>query len=326
MAQFLLTPIPATVPGGVDYDGGANSIRISNFSPTDDGHNYWAGYFNDDWKLTTKLTVNLGLRWEHFGGIEENHGRQGNFVPGIPGSTAEMLYPNNGKNQQIPINPAFPALLAKDGIALKYINNPALVNVQNDNFGPRAGIAYQITPKLVVRSGFGMFYNSFENEGYGPNIGENYPFQFNLSPPLPNGSLPMALNNADGSSCSPAATLESTFSCISLIPSKVNVSGIGPQGLQHNWITPYTMSWNFTTEYEVSPSMTLTVAYVGTGARHLATGGISNSYTAFQLNPQGINCGVGGPIPFPGLGCNNSMQDTQGNSNYNGLQTSLEKR
>jgi hypothetical protein len=328
MAQMLLTPALATVPGGINYDGGADTVYVSNFSPTDDGHNYWAGYFQDDWKVTRKLTLNLGLRWERFGAIEENHGRQGNFVPGTPGSTAEMLYPNNGKNQQIPINPAFPKLLAKDGIALKYINNPALVNVQNDNFGPRAGFAYQVTPKLVVRSGFGMFYNSFENLGYGPNIGENYPFQFTINPPLVNGSLPMNLSNAGGASCPQpnAATLEYTFSCISLNPALVDVNGIGPQGFQYNWITPYTMSWNFTTEYELAPSTTLTVAYVGSAARHLATGGVSNSYTAFQLNPNGINCGAGGPIPFPGIGCNNSMVDTQGNSNYDGLQTTLQKQ
>jgi hypothetical protein len=328
LAQMLLTPIPATVPGGINYDGGADTVYVSNFSPSDDGHNYWAGYFQDTWKVTRKLTLNLGLRWEHFGAIEENHGRQANFVPGTPGSTAEMLYPNNGKNQQIPINPAFPALLAKDGIALKYINNPALVNVQNDNFGPRFGFAYQITPKLVVRSGFGMFYNSFENLGYGPNIGENYPFQFTINPPLVNGSLPMNLSNAGGASCGQphAATLESAFSCISLNPALVDVNGLGPQGFQYNWITPYTMAWNFTTEYEVSPTTTLTVAYVGSAARHLASGGASNSYTAFQLNPNGINCGAGGPIPFPGLGCNDSMVDTQGNSNYDGLQTTFLKQ
>lgn len=326
MAQMLLTPVASTVPNGVNFAGGSDQVFVSNFSPTDDGHNYWAGYFQDNWKVTRKLTLNLGLRWEHFGAIEENHGRQGNFVPGKPFGGAEMLYPNNGKNQQIPVNPNFATLLAQDGIALKYINNPTLVTVQNKNFGPRVGFAFQATHKLVVRSGFGMFYNSFENQGYGPNIGENYPFQFTINPPLPNGSLPMPLNNANGSNCSPAATLENTFSCISLDPAQVNVSGIGPQGLQYNWITPYTMDWNFTAEYEVSPSTSLTVAYVGTSARHLATGGASNSYSAFDLNPQANDCSAGGLAPFPGLGCNNSMVDTQGNSYYNGLQTTFERR
>ena len=43
---------------------------------------------------------------------------------------------------------------------------------QENNFAPRVGAAYEITPKLVVRGGYGIFYNSFENQGYGPNIGD----------------------------------------------------------------------------------------------------------------------------------------------------------
>ena len=336
MAQFLLTPemntvgLPeCTATSGqgcaVNFAGGSDSIFVSNFSPTDDGHNYWAGYFQDDWKVTPKLTVNLGVRWEHFGAIEENHGRQGNFSASP--SAAEMLYPANGKNQTLLQSaPQFPAILAKDGIALKFIDNPGLANVQNTNFGPRIGVAYQINPKLVMRTGFGMFYNAFENAGYGPNIGENFPFQFTIEPPAPNGNVPHTLTNLDGSVCSPAATIENTFSCISLVPSQVNVNGIGPQGLQYNFKTPYSLGWNFTLQYALSPSTSLTVAYVGDGSRHLLSGGASNSPTFIETNPTATVCGPGGITPYPDLGCNDSIQDTQGNSNYHSLQTSLEKR
>jgi hypothetical protein len=339
MAQMLLTPqmnsvgLPActsTAGNGcaVNFDGGADTVFVSNFSPTDDGRNYWGAYFQDDWKVTPKLTLNLGLRWERFDPIVENHGRQGNFVPGIPFSTAEMLYPNNGKNQAIlQTTPQFTDILAKDGIALKFINNFGLSNVQNDNFGPRLGVAYQVTPKLVVRTGFGMFYNSFENAGYGPNIGENFPFQFTINPPAPNGSSPIPLKNPDGSVCSPAATLENTFSCISLVPSQVNTNGLGPQGLQYDWKTPYTLGWNLTWEYALTPTTSLTVAYVGDGSRHLITGGPSNPTTSvIDINPLSTVCGAGGLNPYPDLGCNDSMQNTQGNSYYNSLQTSVQKR
>ena len=54
-----------------------------------------------------------------------------------------------------------------------------LLQTQKANFAPRAGFAYQVNSKLVARGGFGVFYNSFENQGYGPNIGENYPFVYN---------------------------------------------------------------------------------------------------------------------------------------------------
>ena len=52
---------------------------------------------------------------------------------------------------------------------------------QKNNFAPRFGFAYQVTPKLVARGGIGLFYNAFENQGYGPNDGENYPFVFNFN-------------------------------------------------------------------------------------------------------------------------------------------------
>lgn len=339
MAQMLLTPqtnslglsecaAPAGPGCAVNFAGGADTVYVSNFSPSDDGHNYWGAYFQDDWKVTPKLTLNLGLRWEHFGAIEEFWGRQGNFVPGTPFGTAEMLYPNNGKNQALlQSTPEWTSILAKDGIALKFLNNYGLANVQNNNFGPRVGLAYQATPKLVMRTGFGMFYNSFENAGYGPNIGENFPFQYTISPVKANGSVPIPLNNLNGTTCSPAATLEVTFSCIALAPSQVDVEGLGPQGLQYNWKTPYTLGWNLTFEYELTPSLTATVAYVGDGSRHMITGGASNPSTyTINLSPTATICGPGGITPFPDIGCNDSIQDTQGNSYYNSLQTSLEKR
>src|SRR6202035_888012 len=77
----------------------------------------------------------------------------------------------------------FVDLLAQDGITLLQTNRwgQGLLQTQKTNIAPRIGFAYQVNPKLVVRGGVGLFYNSFENQGYGPNIGENYPFVFNLS-------------------------------------------------------------------------------------------------------------------------------------------------
>ena len=71
-AQLLLAPIPSTVPtapGAGDYIGGADYIIASNFANTDMQRDYYGSYFQDDWKVTPKLTVNLGLRWEYFGQI-----------------------------------------------------------------------------------------------------------------------------------------------------------------------------------------------------------------------------------------------------------------
>ena len=50
-AQFVLTPTPASVPGGIDYNGGPNSVAISRIETTDARRKYIAGYFQDDWKV-----------------------------------------------------------------------------------------------------------------------------------------------------------------------------------------------------------------------------------------------------------------------------------
>ena len=327
LGQFLVTPGPTSVTDGISNFGGADTVYVSNFSPSDDGHNYWAGYFQDDWKVTPKLTVNLGLRWDHFGQIIENHGRQANFLPNVvPGGQARYLEPSNGKNQAIAVNQTFPTGLAKDNIDLQYLSNFALATSQNTNFGPRIGVAYRVLPKLVVRTGFGIFYNGFENAGYGPNIGENYPFQFTLDYFYPNGGTPITLKNASGGACITGLTLEGTFPCISLDPSLVNTEGAGLEGLQYNFKTPYTMGWNFTLEYQMTPSMTLTVGYVGNATRHLDVDPGANSEPEIEMNPIANTSGIGSAEPFPDFGSGGSYQMSAGSSYYDGLQTSFEKR
>src|SRR2546430_11258622 len=64
IAQALLIPEASTV-GGVNYVGGPSSVFVSNISLTDNGKNYYGGYFQDDWKITPKLTLNLGIRWDY---------------------------------------------------------------------------------------------------------------------------------------------------------------------------------------------------------------------------------------------------------------------
>ena len=132
------------------------------------------------------------------------------------------------------------------------------MQTQKTNFAPRVGFAYQINPKLVVRGGFGFFFNSFENQGYGPNIGENYPFvyNFNYASPVPSGSPP-GFNVSPISFSTPfagcptagpggTATFESGFSCIQFSPAAVNAQGLGLQGLQFDYKTPRTLAVNTT--------------------------------------------------------------------------------
>jgi hypothetical protein len=342
-AAFLLTPVAAQNGGTIGFVGGSTNIYASNISLTDNGKNYYGTYFNDDWKITPKLTVNLGLRWDFFGLVFEHHGAQANFVPGGP-PTGSPMYLLPGGSNPANLSTSFTNLLAADGITLAITNKygKGLGNSQKSNFAPRLGFAYQVTPKLVARGGFGMFYNGFENRGFSPNLGENYPFQFNFNYSSPNDGNPRSFPGcAAVAPYGGTATFEAGFACTPLDPTTVLANGLGLRGIQFNYQTPYTMSGNFTLQYQLTPTLTVQAGYVTSLARHLEVFPGSNNPTAIlptgaQLtNTAGPNGTPGsgatytpaeGGLPFPDFGGNNSYAVTSGNSFYHGLQTKAEKR
>lgn len=347
-AAFLLTPVPTTVANGISYVGGSTNIYASNTYLTDDGKNYYGTYFNDDWKVTPKLTLNLGLRWDFFGLVYEHHGAQANFVPsGAPTGAPMMIFP--GSTNQAQFSTSFTNLLAADGIGLgvtgKY--GKGLGNSQKTNFAPRFGFAYQATPKLVARGGWGIFYNGFENRGYSPNLGENYPFEFDFNYGQIDDGTPRTFPgcaNAGGAGMGATvgytATFETGFACTPLNPTLVQANGLSLRGIQFNYQTPYTMSGNFTLQYELTPTLTFQAGYVSTLARHLEVFPNTNNPTAILpintplTNTAGPNGTPGsgawpasqGGVPWPDFGTNTSYAITSGNSHYNGLQTRVEKR
>jgi hypothetical protein len=322
-AQMLITPIASILPagdGGIGYNGGADSVLVSNIAMTDDGKNYWGLYGEDDWKVTSKLTLNLGLRWEFFGQTYEHFGAQANFIPGINGAAGTYLIPSKRKTDVL--SPSFLALTAKDNINIVYSNNLSLGLSQHTNFGPRLGLAYQWTPKLVMRAGFGIFYNGFENRGYSPNIGENYPFQFGFS----FGSQPdqQPLNSSvfstfAGTPCANTFPFEAGFTCTPLVTSLVEASGLPLEGIQYNYITPRTEGWNLTLQYELSPSTTVSLGYVGNSVHHLEAFPGSNNVNQILLPTAAT---VYQYMDFtPGQ----SYAATEGDSYYDALQLTFEK-
>ena len=115
-----------------------------------------AGFVEDDWKVTPKLTLNLGLRYDF------------------------ATPPYEGKNQVANFNPAGSGSLSfATGGSL---GNRTLVSPATTNFGPRIGISYSVDPKTVVRGGYGVYYSLLERIGSENQLALNPPFLVNKTP------------------------------------------------------------------------------------------------------------------------------------------------
>ena len=351
-AQLLITPQAATVPGGVSYVGGANQVQASNISKTYDARKYFAGYIQDDVKLTPRLTINAGVRYDYFSPISETNGAQANFIQaGGPLNAPTFLIPASGKSPRqlssTANNPSlagngFLDLLAKDGIDLLSTDayGKGLTVTSKNNVSPRFGFAYEANPKLIIRSGIGLFFNAFENAGFGPNIGRNYPFAYSFNF-LNNGSdaAPFSSGSNPYGTCATAgpggsATIGSGLSCAAFTPLAVNASGLGLAGLSFNFKTPSTISSNLSLQYAITQNMSATVAYVYTHASHLQVS-VGDNLPSVILpaqtplvrdNALPVSATNQNYLPFPDFGQNGNYQQTLGASVYNGLQTKLEQR
>ncbi len=315
-AQFLLSPAAAPGLGGTLL-GGANNVNASNFGDVAAQRSYYGAYFQDDWKITSRLTLNLGLRWDWFSPTGERYGAQANFVPGNPGAGAEYIIPANRINGP-PLSPSFTQLLTQSGIALNYTNayGSGLSIVQKDNFAPRFGFAYQATQRLVVRGGYGIFYGAFENRGGYPSLGYNYPFQYTFNFPAANAVSPNYYPNGT------IATLENGLSSVPLNPTAVNASGLNLRGIQFHYQTPYVQSYNLTLEYQLSNSDVVSAGYVASLSRHLESFASTNNQSVLLplgYNPQNY-------VPFPDFARGSSYAATIGTANYHALQTKYQHR
>ncbi len=316
-AQFLLTPTASTVPGGVDFVGGANQLQASPFGRIPNYRTYWGTYFQDDWKVSPKLTLNLGLRWEHFSLTNAKESVQANFVPG-PGKPRFIIPLSRKDNPKV--SQSFLDGLTRDGIDLVYSDDygSGIGITQKKNFGPRIGFAYQFNSKLVVRGGYGIYYGAFENRGGFPNLGYNYPFQFDFNFLAPSEVAPLIY--PDGSQ----ATLERGLLGVPLDPLKVNASGLNLRGIEFNYKTPYTQGYNVIAQYEISPRNSIEVGYVASLGRHLEAFIGTNLQNKILPPAQGLN--PQNYVPFPTFARGSSYASTGGNSHYHALQSKYQRR
>lgn len=314
-ADILLTPIAATVPNGVNFVGGANNVFASNITNLDDLRHYWGVYFQDDWKVNSKLTINLGLRWEYFGGLSDPSGKQAGLSIS---NTGQATYSIPSAQKSAPISSAFTSLLATDGVGLNYIDSKSLFTTPKDNFAPRVGLAYQLTQKLVARAAYGLFYGGFENLGGAPDPGFNYPWAVNLRFNATNNILPVIYPNGQ------YATLENGLTAPNPDPTSPNFSpkGLSLIGYQRPWKTSYVQEWNGSVQYQITPSQSLSVAYVGNNSHHLLNGEKRNVPNV--LLPPGTT--VTPYLQYPDFGENTDYLTPRGAAYYESVQFTYERR
>jgi len=312
LAQMLLSPIPGTVTGAADYVGGADNVGASNIANTSMKHLYYAGYFQDDYKPTKKLTLNLGVRYEYFGQLLENRGNQSNFI--LTGANGHSTFLLTQKRCSTPFSADFKAAEVTDGIDTVCSSQPGLGVSQKANISPRFGFAYELTHKLVARGGYGMFYGGFENSVVETYI--DFPFQFDLSYPYLVPNQPVTFANGS------IGTLETGLTGIPLTPAAVEPGGVSFTGEDYNMPTPYTQGYNLTLQYALTSKDTVQASYVGNTVHHL--GSYVNPQTPHEMLPPGLN--VTNYIPYPDFTPYITYTKFSANSHYSSLQVNYERR
>jgi outer membrane receptor protein involved in Fe transport len=159
MADFLLGQSGNPVAQGGNGSGFSNINAADVASGIPDGADRItdiAPFVQDDWKVNSRLTLNFGLRWEYLGFPVDKYGRRGNFdyrlyqPPPAGGSTsAGFVQTSNALHPLAGLPKVSPTLLD---------------HAPDKNFAPRFGFAYRLSNKLVVRGGYGIFYDRLSNQ------------------------------------------------------------------------------------------------------------------------------------------------------------------
>jgi hypothetical protein len=251
-------------------------------------------YAQDDWKVNAKLTLNLGVRYEYATPQWEDGNHMANFDP----VNKTLVYAAGGD-----------------------IFKRALVRPDRNNWAPRVGLAYQIMPKTVIRSGYGISYIHFNRLG-----GENL---LAYNPP---SVIDVAINNPSPLNASLCAADVASPTCFrptmmgytpnQISPTKVDLTNTQLRYTPQDNRTGYVQSWHLTLQRELAKDLVLDVAYVGNHSVKLMI--LGDAKQARAQNPN-ENIGLNARRPYQGFA---GIEEAWGAgfSNYNGLQVKLEKK
>ncbi|HEY0759965.1 MAG TPA: hypothetical protein VGD59_11985 [Acidisarcina sp.] len=308
-------------------------------------------YANDKFNVTSTLAVTAGLRWDYDGAISEKYGHLVNF---------DARRYNYDPTSDTIVNDGL-LVAGNDKQFHTSGTSSSTLNGRQWGLAPRVGLIYSLKENLVMRAGFGLYFDRGEFFSYfspGAGNGYNGPFGVTLQPPfvLPTASVAGATLSQPFTAVAPVTGDPATFAA--LLPNAGQLaSGDYPAGNQfgsylfagydiHNKL-PYSENWNLDVQWQPRNNWTADVAYTGNHGLHLITPvpfnqpGIATpshpihgqtssygygSYTT-NLAEEPINTATGGNtelrVPFIGYSPNSVLYEATAISHYDALQTSL---
>jgi hypothetical protein len=264
-----------------------SQLALTSFTVMNQGQKMYFGFIQDDFKVNSKLTLNLGVRYEFSTAPREKENRFANFDP----ATGTMVF-------------------AKEGDLF----DRSLVHPDKNNLAPRLGFAYSPNERWVIRGGYGVFYSHTVRQGREGLLGFNPPFLVDN----------LLQTGVTGNAAIASAAL---FRLRDGYPSGLlDANSLAPTVLRRaqdaNQRTPYIQQFNFGIQHELVKDLLLDVAYVGNKGTKLP--GFRNlNQRVVITNPNGSQ--AAGAKPFPTFGDIQWMENRV-ISSYNSLQARLEKR